>query len=326
MRILWLGRSGGHLRQFLQPHTWKKKLAEKVDLIEHGLGIQQKTIKDLEKDILPLEEEYDPDLIFIANFRFWENLDKRGCPAVTVISDPHGKPPAQRKFINDNKLEATFHRVRGVLPDGKFTYGIEHNYRGKVWDGHHLVFLPFSVPSDVFKDYGFERIYDAAMVWNARGTHPIRGHMVQQYKAGKLDDLKIFYSGRPGRSKGLPLVRHGVKLIIRENYAEVLARSKTMVFGAGKRKYPIMKYTEVMGCNTLVIANTPADAEELHFIPNENFVEINQANYLDKLRYYIAHDEERREIAQRGYETVRKYHTDEIRVNEFLTFVREELM
>ena len=99
-----------------------------------------------------------------------------------------------------------------------------------------------------------------------------------------------------------------------------------MVFGSGKYYYPVMKYTEVMGCNTLAIANTPCDAEELHFIPGENFVEVNVGNYAEKLRYYIAHDEEREEIAQRGYDMVRKYHTTEIRVEEFLTFVNEELM
>ena len=331
MRILWLGRSGNHLRTFLQPYTWRKKLAEKADIIEYGIGWERNWEQEigkitLEKDVSVLEEVFNPDLILITHFYWWKNLNKKKCPAVVIMGDPHGVPLLSLKFVNDNKLDASFHRVRGIRPDGRLTYGIESLFRGKVWDGHHLVFLPFSIPTHIFKDYGFERIYDAAMVWAYRGYYPIRGYMAQEYRNGKLDDLKIFYSPRPTKTRGLPLERDGKKVIIRENYAEVLAQSKTMVFGSGKYYYPVMKYTEVMGCKTLALANTPADAEELHFIPNENFVEVNVANCLDKLRYYVAHDEEREEIAQRGYETVMKYHTDEIRVNEFLTFVKEELL
>ncbi len=326
MRILWLGRSGDDLRMHLQFYAWRQKLAEKVDLVEYGLGIQEPTIAALERDIPTLEEMFDPDLIFIAHFQIWENLDKKTCPAVTLVTDPHGKPQQTCKYINDNKIDATFHRVRGVREDGTLTYGIEANYRGKVWDGHHLVFLPWSIPTHVFKDYGFERIYDAVMAWNSRGYYPIRGRMVQDYNNGKLDDLEIFYSHKPTRTRGLPLVRRGVKMIIRENYAEILAQSKTMVFDSSKFYYPVKKYTEVMGCNTLAIADTPCDAEELHFISDENFVEVNVSNYAEKLRYYVTHDEEREEIAQRGHEMVMKYHTDEIRVNEFLTFVNEQLM
>lgn len=326
MRVLWLGRAGDELRLYFQLYTWRQKLAEKVDLVQYGLGIQEPLMKDLERDIPTLEEMFDPDLIFIAHFDIWENLDKKTCPAVTMVTDPHGHTAKKRKYINDNRIDATLHRVRGVRKGEKLTYGIEANYRGKVWDGHHLLFFPFSIATYVFKDYGYERIYDAAMVWNARGYYPIRGRMPQDYNNGKLDDLEIFYSPRPGRTRGLPLVRRGRKLIIRENYAEILAQSKTMVFDGSKFHYPVMKYTEVMGCNTLAIANTPCDAEELHFIPGENFVEVNIHNYAEKLRYYIAHDEEREEIAQRGHEVVMKYHTDEIRVNEFLTFVKEELI
>lgn len=328
MKILWLGRVGDHLRMFTQPYSWQQKLGEKTEIVEYGLGWEHKLDKDtVEKDVCILEKEFDPDLIIIVHFLWWTNLKNRKCPAIVMLGDPHKNPTRAIRFINDEKLDASLHRVRGILPNGKFTYGIERAYRNKVWNGHHLVFFPWSINSNIFKDYKFKRIYDTAMVWNARHSYPIRGDMVQRYKTGELDDLNVFYSPKPVRTRGLKLVNCGKKMIIRENYAEILAQSKTMVFDSGGIfKYPVMKYTEVMGCNTLALADSPADAEELHFIPNENFVEINKVNYIERLRYYLAHDKEREEIAQKGYEIVRKYHTDETRVDEFLTFVREELI
>lgn len=47
---------------------------------------------------------------------------------------------------------------------------------------------------------------------------------------------------------------------------------------------------------------------------NENFVAIDRETYKWKLSYYVEADKDRETIARKGYETVMKYHTVEVRL------------
>jgi len=46
----------------------------------------------------------------------------------------------------------------------------------------------------------------------------------------------------------------------------------------------------------------------------------------NKIFYYLEHEEERKQIAQQGYELVREHHNMEKRVSEFLKILEEELV
>jgi len=106
-----------------------------------------------------------------------------------------------------------------------------------------------------------------------------------------------------------------------KRYVEALSRSKVFIFGTSIFKYPLLKFPESMACKSCAMADTPLTAEELHFIPDWNFVAITQENWKDKLKYYLSHDEEREEIAQRGYETVMRYHTTDVRAKELVDWL-----
>jgi len=108
-----------------------------------------------------------------------------------------------------------------------------------------------------------------------------------------------------------------------EMYAETLARSKVFIFGTSVFKYPLLKFPESMACKSCVMADIPLTAEELHLVPDWNFVAITQEDWKDKLKYYLSHDEEREEIAQRGYETVMKYHTTDVRARELVDWLEK---
>lgn len=70
------------------------------------------------------------------------------------------------------------------------------------------------------------------------------------------------------------------------------------------------------------MADVPLTAEELHLVPDWNFVAINKDNWKSKLEYYLENDDEREKIAQRGYETYLKYHTSDIRARQVVDFLR----
>lgn len=109
--------------------------------------------------------------------------------------------------------------------------------------------------------------------------------------------------------------------IVGRRYADVLALSKVFIFGTSIFKYPLLKFPEAMACGTCVMADVPLGAEEFHLEPDWNFVAITESNWKRKLKYYLTHDEERKQIAQRGYETVMKYHTTEIRAKQLVDWL-----
>ena len=106
-------------------------------------------------------------------------------------------------------------------------------------------------------------------------------------------------------------------------YADALAYSKIFLFGTSVFKYPLMKFYEGMACGACVMSDVPLSAEELHLIPDWNFVAVDEDNWKEKLKYYLKHDAEREEIAKRGYETVMKYHTAKVRAKQLVQFLEE---
>ncbi|MCI7042055.1 MAG: DUF3880 domain-containing protein [Lachnospiraceae bacterium] len=71
---------------------------------------------------------------------------------------------------------------------------------------------------------------------------------------------------------------------------------------------------DIMGCGGFLLTNYQEDFLDC-FVPDEDFVYYSDPeNLLDKVGYYLSHEKERREIAQNGYEKVRREHTFEKRI------------
>jgi spore maturation protein CgeB len=87
--------------------------------------------------------------------------------------------------------------------------------------------------------------------------------------------------------------------------------------------FPMAKAFEIMGCETLCMMDTPDEADELCFIPDWNFVSITRDNFQGKIWYYLEHEKERKQIAERGLYTCLQYHTVEVRTRELKTMLEE---
>lgn len=108
-----------------------------------------------------------------------------------------------------------------------------------------------------------------------------------------------------------------------DRYAEIMGSSKSTTFDSSIYKYPLVRYWEAMACKCLVLADTPLTAEDIHLRPGHNFVEVSVNNWGEKLEYYLENDSERERVIDRGYETVMKYHTAEIRARQLVDFLEE---
>jgi spore maturation protein CgeB len=248
----------------------------------------------------------NPDVILVDHYwgvaRRWKNLYKIEIPKVAIISDPHHKPLEKINFIRKNRIELALFVIKHSIKAFKDRIDCSVGW------------LPWSVDTSVFRDYGFKRKYDVTFLGSVNPYYPLRQRILETLS--KIPNINFFTKKHPGQW-GLNPRKH----LIREKYAKVITQSKILIFGTSILNYPVSKFFEGMACNTLVMAPMPLDGEDLHFHPGFNFVEINKENFVEKIKYYLRHENERQEIAKRGVETVKRYHTVEIRAKQLVDYL-----
>lgn len=81
---------------------------------------------------------------------------------------------------------------------------------------------------------------------------------------------------------------------------------------------------EIMGSGGFLLTNYQEDFLE-YFEPGVDFVYYeSQEDLMEKVEYYLKHEEERRQIAQNGYKKVKKYHTYTNRIELMLDIMDTE--
>ncbi|GAG85991.1 unnamed protein product, partial [marine sediment metagenome] len=221
-------------------------------------------------DVPTLEKIYKPDVILIQGFRKrvdrWKNLNKTSAPKAVFFSNPHEDLHMRARQLNQAKIDMSLHHIKNWM----------NRYKPLFAPSHKMRWVPFCINPDMFKDYGFERIYDVAILGAMyQRVYPLRTKIRKTLVGRK--DLKIFHRSRP-QPRGDPNTT-----FMRANYAKAIARCKMNIFCTSKFKYAVQKFAETMGCKTLGMADVPLDAEELHFRSDYNFVEINENNFVNKI-------------------------------------------
>ena len=78
---------------------------------------------------------------------------------------------------------------------------------------------------------------------------------------------------------------------------------------------------DIMGAGGFLLSNYQADLCE-HFVPGDDFVFYeSDEDLLNKLDWYLEHDEERQRIARNGHDKVSKLHTWDIRMQQILNTI-----
>ncbi len=81
---------------------------------------------------------------------------------------------------------------------------------------------------------------------------------------------------------------------------------------------------DIFGAGGFLLTNYQVDLER-HFIPGEDYVYYeDRRDLLNKIDYYLAHDEEREMIAQNAHKKVAESHNFNCRIKEILALVREK--
>jgi hypothetical protein len=190
------------------------------------------------------------------------------------------------------------------------TISIADKYQRQLTYPCKFIFFPESVNVNFFKDRGYQRSID---VFNSgsfsQTVYPLRCHIYQ-----------VIHT-RPEIESGIvPSFAYSW-----EQYAEKIARSKMLTEGVSIFGYTSQRFTQAMASKTLVVSSLPFDNIENHFVSDENFVEINKDNFLDKIMYYKEHEDERKKLVENAYQTILKYHTVEIRARQFIDIIKENV-
>lgn len=271
-----------------------------IDLVTYGNGWGTN-----ETDARKIEKKEKPDfLVIFCCQNELENLDKVKCLKVMKCADPWANIWFHKKFAVKNKIDL-------LLP---IYWDAVYKYR-EVMKKVRVEPMPLWTNPEWFYDMSLERIYDVFLTGAfGSSSHPLRAEIIN--KLGTATNINKY-------------IKAGHYLSF-EDYIKTINQSKIIPFGCVELpyqlknnpvKFAIGKWTEGMSCGTMVMADKPKCAEDLHFVPNYNFVEVNETNFMSKLKYYLGHEDELNEIAKHGLETVKKYHTVEVRATEILGFM-----
>lgn len=175
--------------------------------------------------------------------------------------------------------------------------------------------LPHFANEEVFKDYGLPKDIDCLMMGVARRYYPLRKIMYDAL----IEKPFFVYHPHPGYENQDETRKN---IIIGEKYAKEINRAKLFLTCDSTFHYPLAKYFEVPACNTLLLAPPLKELEDIGFIPDVHFASINEKNFLEKIEFYLTHDQERAKMANEGYRMVHTKHSATVRALELVNMIK----
>lgn len=272
--------------------------------------------------------EVKPDFIFHYDIA-WNNglapmikgLGGVEIPKGCFVIDLHWSPSERIRYFEENKIDLIFsvskHPFLQVFPD----------YEEK------MVWLPWSINPNVFKDWGKEKDIDYLLMglvyveltkesrYNIPKKIPPKGrYAFRDTVFEKMWDKDGFvFHPHPGHRS------ESEDILVEEKYARELNRAK-IFFTCGSRSetggYAVLKFFEAPACNTLLLAEPNKEIEELGFIDGVHYVACTVEDVDEKAMYYLLNEEKRKEIARNGYEFVHTHHTNRVRIQPMIEEIK----
>lgn len=225
-------------------------------------------------------------------------------PKIAFIEDiwpPTRRPnklKSQVSYIIDKHFDCLFVRYRAGWKKGDWI---------KKWN-RPWYWLPHCIDPKMFKDRKQNKEYDLLSVGNIRkiSKYALRHQFYQTFK-----NHKRFYRLSQGSALG-----HKFSQVI--NKAKITASDTNI-----HRVYA--KTMEIPGSMSLLASNIGIDMEDLGYLPDEHYLEINKKSMKEKVLHYLEDDEERERITLNGHNLVHERHTTQQRAKEWFNHVESFL-
>lgn len=252
-----------------------------------------------------------PDFILVneygeTNSPHVTDLSAINIPYGLYFHDLHYKVDKRRKMLEQENPLCIFSYYRD-----KF-YQLFPMYK------HLLVWMPHHVEMNVFNDYKEKKSIPYLLMGSVHPhIYPLRYKVLLEMQK----EFGFVYHKHPGYRN----FESNSDALIDHNYAREINKAKIFFTCDSKYKYPLNKYFEVLACNTLLLAPTSKELEDLGFIPDQHFVAITDRDFKEKARYYLLHEKKRLEIAKRGYQMVSANHTTQVRAKQLVSTIKKLL-
>ncbi|WP_376792588.1 glycosyltransferase [Thermoflexus sp.] len=171
--------------------------------------------------------------------------------------------------------------------------------------GHDQVYwLPLAAAPDVHRDHQLPRIYDVGFVGNIALAHRKTPRARRLKRIAERFRTNDFY-----------------RAYTPEEVGRIYSQSR-IVFNCSIAGDVSMRIFEGTACGALVLTDSVRNGlDELFEVGREIVVYQDDVDLLDKIAYYLAHDEEREAIARAGQQRTLREHTYLHRVQRMLSIV-----
>jgi hypothetical protein len=173
--------------------------------------------------------------------------------------------------------------------------------------GHpRAICLPHAVEADLFKEVTLDKIYDLGWVGNLEGKHYLtRRRCIQKLqKQFHMNDVNCYYSPEQMAS-----VYKQSKIVVNISRDDYLKDANLRCF-------------EAMAAGALLITPKPTELSDLGFIEGVHFIAYHDEDELYRLvKFYLEHEDDRKQISISGQEIVLKEHTYNRRVEIILDII-----
>ena len=150
-----------------------------------------------------------------------------------------------------------------------------------------LIYIPWSVNPNRYKEQGLERDIDVSFVctvsdYDVHAQRKVAKQVLQKMKKTRdklcVEMAECYY----------------------EKYINILFRSKIFVVDGSNRKFATQKYFEGAACGAMLLGEIPP-TEAGNFCDGESIVEVKDYSKIEKqIMYYLEHEDERKRIAKEG--------------------------
>ncbi len=231
-----------------------------------------------------------------------EDWDLFKCPKAILIEDIHMDVPKwQIKKAKEVGIDIIFHRY----------YDSFHKYHKEAKNDYKCIWLPHSVDTDIFFDYG-EQKDSVIHVGIINEYYPFRTKVVKALSG--WGDFKII--PRPEES-----LDNKYKWPVKGKYAELVSSAKICVTGGSRYDISVLKYFEIPACNTVLASNWFGDLGYLGFYPNENMI-VYEENILEQMKELYEDEDRLSKIAKEGMSMILSKHTVEKRAVDFINDIK----
>jgi len=265
----------------------------KIDKVTQRFG--QETMSRILREAV---YHYQPDILFYYHYHDWVNHD-----VIREISDE--LPTRTVIWLSDDHVD--YERERPVWKMFNLVVTTEKSgYERRLKEGFSNVFLSqWGYNHFFYKKLDLPKKYDVCFVGRCYGE---RANFVRTLRERGINVTTFGPGWEHGRVAQSDLVKifNQSKIVLNMSFS---SRDGSVRCIKGRD-------FEAPGCGSLSLTERTGDISD-YFIPGKEIVTYEGVeDAVEKIKYYLTHDDEREEIAKRGYERVLREHTYEKRLSD----------